>query len=173
VTLEEFDALAAADAEAALLACCASRRWAAEVAGGRPYADAGRLRSAASAALDGLEWADVEEALAAHPRIGERAVGAGREASWSRGEQSGMDAAERGVREALDEGNRRYEERFGHVFLICATGLGAGEMLAALEERLGNDAAAERVIVRRELGRIMRLRLDKLLDGAAARGTGG
>jgi 2-oxo-4-hydroxy-4-carboxy-5-ureidoimidazoline decarboxylase len=84
-----------------------------------------------------------------------------------------MDAAERGAREALDEGNRRYEERFGHVFLICATGLGADEMLAALEERLGNDAAAERVIVRRELGRIMRLRLDKLLDGAAARGTGG
>ncbi|GAA3981241.1 2-oxo-4-hydroxy-4-carboxy-5-ureidoimidazoline decarboxylase [Actinomadura viridis] len=166
VALDGFNALAAADAEAGLLACCASRRWAAGVAAGRPYADAEALRSASDAFLAALDWADVEEALAAHPRIGERARGAGREASWSRGEQSGMDAAEAAVRESLAAGNRRYEERFGHVFLICATGLGAGDMLAALERRLGNDAAAERAVVREELGKIVRLRLDKMLRGS-------
>ena len=172
MTLEEFNALAAGDAEAALLECCASRRWAARVAVERPFDGAEALREVAAEALDDLDWADVEEALAAHPRIGERAAGTGREASWSRGEQSGMDAAGREVREALAEGNRRYEERFGHVFLICATGLGAEEMLAALKERLGNDVEREREVVRGELGRIALLRLDKLVDGAvAAHGT--
>ncbi|GAA2419049.1 2-oxo-4-hydroxy-4-carboxy-5-ureidoimidazoline decarboxylase [Actinomadura vinacea] len=165
MTLEEFNALPAGEAAEGLLACCASRRWAAAVAGGRPYGAPSDLRTAAAAALHDLAWADVEEALAAHPRIGERAAGTGREASWSRREQSGMDAAERAVRERLAAGNRRYEERFDHVFLICATGLGAAEMLAALERRLRNGAAAERGIVRAELGKIMRLRLDRLLNG--------
>jgi len=163
VTLDELNALPAAAAEDSLLACCASRRWAAAVAGGRPYEGLPALRDAAAAALDGLDWADIEEALRAHPRIGERPEGRGREASWSRREQSGMDAAEERVRTALAEGNRRYEERFGHVFLICATGLGAADMLAALERRLGNPPEAERRIVRGELGKIVQLRLVKLL----------
>jgi 2-oxo-4-hydroxy-4-carboxy-5-ureidoimidazoline decarboxylase len=161
VTLEEFDALPARAAESALLSCCASRRWASAVAGRRPYGGLDGLRSAAASELAALEWADIEEALAAHPRIGERARGGGREASWSRNEQSGV---EEGERAALAEGNRRYEERFGHVFLICATGLGAGEMLGALEERLANDPEAERIVLRGELGKIVRLRLDKLLE---------
>ncbi|HEU5032379.1 MAG TPA: 2-oxo-4-hydroxy-4-carboxy-5-ureidoimidazoline decarboxylase [Spirillospora sp.] len=156
--------------EGGLLACCASRRWAAEVAAGRPYADLAELRAASATALAGLDWADVEEALAAHPRIGERIKDAGREAAWSRGEQSGMDAAAVEVRTALVEGNRAYEERFGHVFLICATGLTAAEMLAALRERLGHDAGAERAAVRTELAKIVDLRLAKL---AAAPGTEG
>jgi 2-oxo-4-hydroxy-4-carboxy-5-ureidoimidazoline decarboxylase len=75
-----------------------------------------------------------------------------------------VDAAEARVRAALADGNRRYEERFDHVFLICATGLGAAEMLAALETRLGNPPEVERGIVREELGKIMRLRLAKMLE---------
>jgi 2-oxo-4-hydroxy-4-carboxy-5-ureidoimidazoline decarboxylase len=173
VTLEELNALPAGTAEAELLSCCASRRWAAAVAGGRPYGGLPALRDAAATAMDGLEWADISEALAAHPRIGERAAGQGREASWSRGEQSGMDTAEAQVRAALAEGNRQYEERFGHVFLICATGLGAAEMLAALEERLANGPEAEREIVREELKKIMRLRLAKMLGDAGAAGGKG
>ncbi|MFI0355563.1 2-oxo-4-hydroxy-4-carboxy-5-ureidoimidazoline decarboxylase [Actinomadura sp. 9N407] len=162
VAVEEFNALPAREAESALLSCCASRRWALAVAGRRPYGSVDELRSAAAFELAALEWADIEEALGAHPRIGERAKGGGREASWSRDEQSGVDGE---ARAALIEGNRRYEERFGHVFLICATGLGAGEMLAALEKRLaGDDAEAERIVVRVELGKIVRLRLDKLLE---------
>ncbi|MFV2172880.1 2-oxo-4-hydroxy-4-carboxy-5-ureidoimidazoline decarboxylase [Actinomadura sp. LOL_016] len=145
-----------------LRACCASRRWAARVAG--EHRDLAGLRAASAAALDALDWTDVEEALAAHPRIGDRVRGAGREPEWSRGEQSGMDAAPKEVRTALIEGNRAYEARFGHVFLICATGLGAAEMLAALRDRLGNDAAAERAVVRTELAGIVDLRLAKLME---------
>ncbi|WP_301175306.1 2-oxo-4-hydroxy-4-carboxy-5-ureidoimidazoline decarboxylase [Actinomadura geliboluensis] len=145
--------------EADLAACCASRRWIAAVAGHR---DLAALRAASRRALDELAWADVEEALAAHPRIGERAGGGGREAGWSRGEQSGMDGAAAELREALVEGNRAYEERFGHVFLIRASGRSALEMLAELRERLGNDAETERAVVRRELAEIVDLRLVKL-----------
>jgi 2-oxo-4-hydroxy-4-carboxy-5-ureidoimidazoline decarboxylase len=110
--------------------------------------------------LAGLAWRDVEQALSAHPRIGERAAGAGREAAWSRQEQA--DAGD--IPEALREGNVAYERRFGHVFLICATGRTAAEMLAALHERLGNDAETERQTVRRELAAIVRLRLAKALN---------
>jgi 2-oxo-4-hydroxy-4-carboxy-5-ureidoimidazoline decarboxylase len=173
VTLDELNVLPVADAEAELLTCCASRRWAAEVARGRPYGGPPALRDAAALALDGLEWADLEEALAAHPRIGERAAGQGREASWSRGEQSGADAANARVKAALAEGNRRYEEHFGHVFLICATGLGAAEMLAALQRRLGNAPEAERDVVREELGKIMQLRLARLVEAPATTGAEG
>ncbi|WP_328601210.1 2-oxo-4-hydroxy-4-carboxy-5-ureidoimidazoline decarboxylase [Actinomadura physcomitrii] len=156
--------------EGGLLACCASRRWAAEVAAGRPYADLAELRAASATALADLDWADVEEALSAHPRIGERLRGGSREAAWSRGEQSGMDAAAVEVRTALADGNRAYEERFGHVFLICATGLGAAEMLAALRVRLRNDAAAERAAVRAELAKIVDLRLARLAAAPGAEG---
>ena len=144
--------------EAELSACCASRRWVAALAG-RSHRDAAALRAAGAEALDELDWADVEEALAGHPRIGERV----REGTWSRGEQSGMDDAEAEVRAALLAGNREYEERFGHVFLICASGRGAEEMLGDLRERLGNDTGTERAVVRRELARIVDLRLAKLM----------
>ncbi|QFG25169.1 2-oxo-4-hydroxy-4-carboxy-5-ureidoimidazoline decarboxylase [Actinomadura sp. WMMB 499] len=143
-----------------LRACCASRRWIEAVRGRGPA----ELRAVSAAVLDGLDWTDVEEALAAHPRIGDRVAGGDRESAWSRGEQSGMDAAADGVRTALVAGNRAYEERFGHVFLICATGLSAAGMLAALRERLGNDAAAERAVVRTELAKIVDLRLAKLIE---------
>ncbi|MFI6522909.1 2-oxo-4-hydroxy-4-carboxy-5-ureidoimidazoline decarboxylase [Spirillospora sp. NPDC050679] len=158
-----LNALPPAEAESELLTCCASRRWAAAVAAGRPYGDADGLLAAATRHLDGLGWADVEEALNAHPRIGERAAGQDRESAWSRGEQAGVDDAEAATRRALADGNRAYEERFGHVFLICATGLGAERMLAALRERLDHDAEAERPVVRAELAKIVAIRLDKLL----------
>lgn len=147
--------------EADLAACCASRRWLAAVAGQR---DPGALRAASKRALDELEWADVEEALAAHPRIGERRDGGAREAGWSRGEQSGMDGAAKELRDALVEGNRAYERRFGHVFLVRASGRSALEMLADLRERLGNDAGTEREVVRRELAAIVDLRLARLVE---------
>ncbi|MFA1540947.1 2-oxo-4-hydroxy-4-carboxy-5-ureidoimidazoline decarboxylase [Actinomadura monticuli] len=150
--------------EADLRACCASRRWVAAVAGHR---DLDALRAASRRALDELEWADVEEALAAHPRIGDRVGGGAREAGWSRGEQSGMDGAATGLRDALVEGNRAYEERFGHVFLIRASGRSALEMLADLRRRLGNDAETERQVVRRELAEIVDLRLAKLAEEGA------
>ncbi|GAA2695782.1 2-oxo-4-hydroxy-4-carboxy-5-ureidoimidazoline decarboxylase [Nonomuraea recticatena] len=154
-----LNALSPEEAEKELLACCASRAFAREVAAGRPYAGQAELGAAAEAAVRALAWPDVEEALAAHPRIGERAAGAGRESEWSRQEQSGV---EDHVRAELAEGNRLYERRFGHVYLICATGLSGEEMLARLKERLDHDEATERAVVRDELAKITKLRLARI-----------
>jgi 2-oxo-4-hydroxy-4-carboxy-5-ureidoimidazoline decarboxylase len=116
--------------------------------------------------LAGLDWTGVREALDAHPRIGERAAGSTTEAAWSAREQSGMDAATAETKAALVGANRAYEDRFGHVFLIFATGRTDTEMLAAARERVGHDEPTERETVRGELGKIVALRLAKLLDAA-------
>lgn len=154
--LDRLNAEEPAAAEHDLLACCASRRWADEILARRPYHDLARLRGVSEQVLRAMDWADVEHALAAHPRIGERGAGGSREAGWSREEQAGAAPSE-----DLVAGNVVYEERFGHVFLICATGLSGEEMLTALRERLGNDPAAERDVVREELRKIVDLRLGK------------
>jgi len=154
-----LDRASPADAAGLLRPSCASARWVAELVAGRPHGDLDRLLAASDAAIAGLGWADVSEALAAHPRIGERAAGASREAAWSRGEQAGAAGAEAEVQAGLAAGNAEYEARFGHVFLICAAGRSGDEMLAELRARLGNREADEQQVVRRELGAIARLRL--------------
>jgi 2-oxo-4-hydroxy-4-carboxy-5-ureidoimidazoline decarboxylase len=159
--LDRFNVAEPADAEAELLACCASRRWADELLARRPYHDLSGVRQVSRTVLAELSWADVEQALAAHPRIGERAAGTGTEATWSRAEQAGTAGATAQTQEDLVAGNITYEERFGHVFLICATGRTAEEMLTALRERLGNDPDSERSVVRAELTKIVDLRLEK------------
>jgi 2-oxo-4-hydroxy-4-carboxy-5-ureidoimidazoline decarboxylase len=159
--LDRLNGAEPAAAERELLACCASRRWADELLARRPYHDLAGLVRVSGTILGALTWDDVEQALAAHPRIGERAAGQGREASWSRAEQAGAAEGSVATREDLVAGNLAYEERFGHVFLICATGLTAEAMLFALRERLGNDPATERDVVRAELGKIVDLRLGK------------
>ncbi|WP_283133752.1 2-oxo-4-hydroxy-4-carboxy-5-ureidoimidazoline decarboxylase [Rhizohabitans arisaemae] len=161
--LPAFHALGAAAAERELLTCCASPVWAAEMTRLRPYGDLAGLLAAAQETLVRLDWPQVLQALAAHPRIGAKPRGADREAGWSRTEQSGMNDAEHGVRDAVDEGNLAYERRFGHIYLICATGLTADQLLDALRRRLGNDERTERGVVREELAKIVRLRLIKLL----------
>jgi 2-oxo-4-hydroxy-4-carboxy-5-ureidoimidazoline decarboxylase len=155
------------DAVAELTACCASTAWIEQVAAGRPYPERARLLARSEEILAGLDWAGVRAAVDAHPRIGERRLAATtREAAWSGREQSGMDSATDEVRSALVEANRAYEERFGHVFLIFATGRTDTEMLAAARERIGHDDETERAVVRDQLGRIVALRLTKLLDSA-------
>ncbi|GAA3802517.1 2-oxo-4-hydroxy-4-carboxy-5-ureidoimidazoline decarboxylase [Sphaerisporangium flaviroseum] len=161
--LAGFNALSPPRAELELLSCCASPAFAREVAARRPYDDAEGLAAAAAAAVRELSWPEVLEALAAHPRIGDRAAGASRESSWSRDEQSGTARADRRVLAELAAGNVLYEQRFGHVYLICATGLAAEEMLDRLSDRLRNDERAERAVVREELAKITRLRVAKLL----------
>ncbi|GAB3445183.1 2-oxo-4-hydroxy-4-carboxy-5-ureidoimidazoline decarboxylase [Actinophytocola sediminis] len=148
-------------AERDLLACCASRRWADELLARRPYRDLDALRAVSTRVLDALTWDDIEEALAAHPRIGERAAGGDQAAGWSRAEQAGVSESAASTREDLVAGNLAYEERFGHVFLIRATGLSAETILTRLRERLGNDPGTERAVVRAELGGIVELRLGK------------
>ena len=159
-----LNALSADDAERELRTCCAATAWVRRLAAARPFADAAALTSAADAAFAELGWPDIEEALRAHPRVGDRPRGLDRESSWSRGEQAGVIDAARQVAHDLHQENIAYEKRFGHVFLISATGLSAEQMLAALRDRLGNDGATERAVVRAELLEITHLRLAKLLE---------
>lgn len=161
--LAAFAALPADVAERRLEACCAAPGWARSVIEGRPYPDREALRAAADVALAAQDWAGVEAALAAHPRIGERRSRGGREDAWSAREQRGAADADATTRAELAAANTAYQRRFGHVFLICASGLSAGQMLAALRSRLGNEPEPERGVVRAELGKIIRIRLDTLL----------
>ena len=119
------------------------------------------LYVAADAALDSLGDDELAAALAGHPRIGERSGGA--HAAISGREQAGVATSSSGTLEALAAGNRAYEARFGHVYLVCADGRSGEELLAVLHQRLANDPAAERATTRAELGKINRLRLHRLL----------
>ncbi len=163
--LARFNAADGVEASAALLACCASQKWVSALIAARPYADVAALRARSAAVFEDLAWADVAEALAAHPRIGERAEGAGTEAGWSREEQSAAATSDDALRERLRAGNAEYERRFGHVFLICATGLTTDDVLAALRARMRNDIDDEREVVRDELRKIADLRLAKAATG--------
>jgi 2-oxo-4-hydroxy-4-carboxy-5-ureidoimidazoline decarboxylase len=167
--IDEFNDEPADRAVQALRACNAAPRFAAEMVAGRPYRDAETLVARAEQIARSLPWEDVAVALAAHPRIGDRVAGASAEAQSSRREQSSMAAADDETRTALVEGNRAYEERFDHVFLIRASGRSPGEMLAELRRRLGNDEQAERAEVTEQLAQITALRV-KALVGATATG---
>jgi 2-oxo-4-hydroxy-4-carboxy-5-ureidoimidazoline decarboxylase len=125
--------------------------------GGLPYANDVALHGAAEREWWNLERADWLEAFAAHPRIGERGADA-----WSRREQRGVDGAAEAVRRALEQGNRDYEARFGHVYLVCASGRGAMELLADLRHRLGNEPEHELRIAAGEQAKITALRLETL-----------
>jgi 2-oxo-4-hydroxy-4-carboxy-5-ureidoimidazoline decarboxylase len=151
-------------ARSSLLACCASATWAEAVLAGRPYPSVEQLLDDAEDACRSLSPSDVDEALSAHPRIGDRAEGSSREASWSRQEQASVGDADELVRARLHDGNRAYEQRFGRVFLVRAAGRTPAQLLAELERRLGNDAETERGEVASELAQITRLRLEKLLE---------
>ena len=154
MTLAGFNAAPAGEAVATMLACCGSPRFAQAMAVGRPYPSADAAMAAVDAAFGSLTWSDVLEAMDDHPRIGARAGG------QSAAEQSGVADA---TRAGLAAGNAEYEDRFGHVFLICAAGLTGDQMLGALRERLKNNADIERTVAATELRMITRLRVAKAL----------
>jgi 2-oxo-4-hydroxy-4-carboxy-5-ureidoimidazoline decarboxylase len=162
-----------AQLSAALHACCAADSWAADLLAHRTYADAEALGSASDAATAALDEVGFEQALAGHPRIGARLptagsgasdASAGGHAAWSSQEQAGMNSADEELRSRLAAANVEYEARFGQVYLVCATGLSASELLARCEDRLANDPATERSVVLGELAKINRIRLGKLVD---------
>ena len=160
--LEEFNSTPADRLRPALAACCDVPRWVDGILAKRPYGDLAALTAVADQSLRELDDNEVDRALQAHPRIGDRPQGASTEAAWSRSEQSGV-SDEPEVRRELVEGNRQYEERFGRVFLICATGLSARDMLTRLRDRLSHDDATETTVVRDELRKIALLRLAKVV----------
>ena len=159
--LQEFNSAPADRLRPMLAACCDVPRWVDGILAKRPYGDVAALTAVADQSLRELDDDEVDRALQAHPRIGDRPKDAGTEAAWSRKEQSGVGDE---AREALAEGNRQYEKRFGRVFLICATGLSAEQMLTSLRRRLTHDDATELAVVREELRKIALLRLAKVVD---------
>ncbi|MBO1418758.1 2-oxo-4-hydroxy-4-carboxy-5-ureidoimidazoline decarboxylase [Streptomyces sp. FH025] len=158
-----LDTLAAADAaELAkiLLEVCSSPRWATAVAEAKPWSSREALLAANAAAMAELTVADLHDAMAGHARIGRPKTGD----ATSEREQAGIQGADQTVLDELREANAAYEAKFGHVFLICATGRTAAALLAALRERHPNDPATEAEIVRGELRKINDIRLNRLLD---------
>lgn len=163
--VEAFNSLPVDRLTAELLAVCAAPAWGSAVAALRPYRSRAAVIAAADAAARGLSWPDVLRGLSAHPRIGERAPGGSKEAAWSRREQStAASSGDDATGAALVAANHAYEDKFGHVFLIFASGRTQAEILAAARDRLGNDEETERAIVTDELRKIALLRMERLLD---------
>ncbi|WP_369274254.1 2-oxo-4-hydroxy-4-carboxy-5-ureidoimidazoline decarboxylase [Streptomyces sp. R11] len=158
--LARFNALEEHAAHAALHEACASTAWANRLLVARPYATADDLYAASDAAMAELSAQDLAEAMAGHPPIGRPKPG---DPTSSR-EQRGMAGASEELKAEMLELNLAYQEKFGHVFLICATGRTGEQMRDAVKERIGNSPEQEREIVRTELGKINRIRLARLVD---------
>ena len=163
ITLAEFNALPADEAEAVVAPCVAIPSWAAGLVAGRPYTDVQDLLAAARQLAAAWTDEEVVGALADHPRIGERHAGDGASAALSAREQAGVDPADAEVQARLRAGNAAYEERFGRIYLVRAAGRSAEEMLALLEERLENDPATEIAVTKGQLAEIALLRLQTLI----------
>ena len=145
--LDRWNELPREEAEAELLCCCGSRRWAAGLCARRPYSSAGQLIDDAAALWRSLGEEDWLEAFRCHPRIGESALSAAHNTSqsalWSTQEQGSAQVSDAAVKQAMIEGNREYESRFGFIYIVCATGKTAAEMLEILQRRLNSDRVAE------------------------------
>jgi 2-oxo-4-hydroxy-4-carboxy-5-ureidoimidazoline decarboxylase len=150
------------EARATFLTCCGAQRWAQQMAARRPYPDEGHVLDAAKGIWRGLAKADWLQAFAAHPQIGDQPPRSSETAAWSANEQAGVTRAADATRAALAEGNRRYQTKFGWIFIVCATGKSAVEMLALLQQRLNNDPADELRIAAAEQEKITLVRLHKL-----------
>jgi 2-oxo-4-hydroxy-4-carboxy-5-ureidoimidazoline decarboxylase len=158
VDLEEFNALDPAAATAVLRPCADVDAWIAEIVAGRPFGDIDALLVYAEAVAADWGRPEIDSALAAHPRIGERAAGTGAEAALSAAEQAGLGSAS-GDLDAIAAGNRAYEETFGRIFLIRAAGRTSADVLAELTTRLDNDPETETGVVAGQLREIALLRL--------------
>jgi 2-oxo-4-hydroxy-4-carboxy-5-ureidoimidazoline decarboxylase len=168
--------LPAGEDRQALLACCASTRWVDRMLSQRPFKDANEVFTAATRLWNDLGREDWLEAFAAHPRLGESRPGgqAGRRAepapghgalgeAWSETEQAGVGSADADVKAALAQANRDYEAKFGWIYLACATGRSAEELLDLARRRMANAPDEELKVAAAEQDRITRLRLEKLL----------
>lgn len=165
-SLQRLNTLSRAQAEAELLKCCGSEKWARQMVEQRPFEDVNDLLSNADSIWWSLDGADWLEAFSHHPKIGEKKAAAAQAAearAWSAEEQSRAGAAAPEASRALGEANRDYERQFGYIFIVCATGKRSEEMLALLKQRLQNEPEAELRVAAEEQRRITHLRLEKLL----------
>lgn len=165
-SIKRINQLSADLAEAEFLKCCGSTRWAQQMADARPFADVEEVSSRADAIWAALGEEDWMEAFRAHPKIGECKAPAAQShqaANWSAQEQSQAQQADEVVKAAIAEGNAAYEDRFGFIFIICASGKSADEILSSLNRRLWNDTHTELRVAAQEQQKITELRLRKLL----------
>jgi OHCU decarboxylase len=165
--LEEMNALSRDEAESELLKCCGSTLWARRMAEARPFPDLQEMMTRADSIWWALEKEDWLEAFSRHPKIGEKESEreqATAARNWSEQEQSGTHSAGEETQRALMYANSEYAQKFGYIYIICATGKTADEMLSILKERLHNDADKEIRIAAEEQRRITHLRLQKMLE---------
>lgn len=165
--LEQLNRAAAETAQTDFLNCCGSRNWARMMTEARPFTDTAALINQAEKIWLNLDTQDWLEAFAAHPKIGTRQPATKQQAqsaAWSQGEQAGTHTAADSVLNRLAEANGLYEDKFGFIFIVCATGKTAEEMLNLCRARLSNDAASEIQIAADEQRKITEIRLRKLLQ---------
>ena len=166
--LEKWNRQSVEQATGAILPCCGSQAWAREMAARRPLPDEAALLAASDETWHNLAHSDWMEAFQSHPRIGEShapQVAPSQAAVWSAHEQKRIGDAEAAVKIALEEGNREYERRFDHIFIVCATGKSAAEILEILRRRLKNDAETELREAAEQQRLITQIRLRKWLQG--------
>jgi OHCU decarboxylase len=169
VTLDELNSLPEEEAADAFTACCGAHRWVSAMIANRPFASLDALIDAADDVWRGMTEGDWREAFDHHPRIGDVRSALPqdrRAAAWSTGEQSRAASADADVRRRLADANTEYEARFGHIYIVCAAGRSADELLAIARSRLRNDPATEFRLAAEEQRTITELRLRKLISEA-------
>lgn len=164
MTLNEFNALSEFEAVALLRPLVNIPSWSKQLSDARPYSSMERLIQCAEAVCRHWQPEDITQALSAHPRIGERATGASKEAQLSRGEQATLNISHQQITDALHDGNLRYEQRFGRVFLIRAKGRSAEDILDNLQRRLQNSPETEAQETAQQLEEITLLRLKEMFN---------
>ena len=165
-TLHHWNCLAYEEAVREIMSCCGSKNWAESLVSQRPLRDEPSVLAAADVTWQSLNAEDWLEAFRCHPRIGESRSeqnDSARSAAWSAQEQEKAASANGDVKLALARGNQDYEKKFGHIFIVCATGKPASEILGILRRRMQNDAATELRQAAEEQRQIMHIRLKKWL----------
>lgn len=166
-SLHDFNRRNREEAVEALIKCCGSHQWAAQLADARPFEDLDALISRASSIWQGLTPVDWFEAFSHHPKIGGKKAQQSQteqEQKWSEQEQSAAATTKSELLEELERLNRAYEDRFGYIFIVCATGKSTYEMIGLLRARTENDPETELRIAAEEQQKITELRLRKLFD---------
>lgn len=167
MSLKRLNELAPNEALREFLKCCGSKQWAETMTERRPFGSVEELTRTASDVWQSLKANDWLEAFRSHPKIGEKKAAEAvstQSQQWSGQEQSGMSNADRETIDSLAQLNSEYEDKFGFIFIVCATGKSAGEMLALLRQRLPNDPEGELPIAAAEQAKITELRLKKLIN---------
>ena len=162
--LERINQASTSEAESIFRDCCGSARWASSMAAARPFDSENELMNTAADMWNDLLAEDWLEAFAAHPKIGETKATKTQFAQWSAGEQAGMSSANDLLKQELAAANREYHDKFGFIFIVCATGKTAGEMLELCRTRFDNDRETEITIAAKEQEKITEIRIKKLLS---------